>query len=253
MIEIEKIVKYYDDNLILDEVDLHLPKEKIIAFIGSNGAGKSTLLSIIGRTLQKNSGHVYIDEKEISKWKSQELAKRLSILQQSNNVLIKLTVEELISFGRFPHSQGKLTKVDQEKIEEAISYMGLETLRHSYLDELSGGQRQMAYIAMTLAQDSDYIFLDEPLNNLDMKHSVQIMKILRKLVTDLKKTILIVIHDINFVSCYSDYIIALKNGKIIAQGDNLEVIKKDILKEIYDIDIDIQTIDGKNICLYYGI
>jgi iron complex transport system ATP-binding protein len=253
MIEIEKIVKYYDKNLILDEIDLHLPKEKIIAFIGSNGAGKSTLLSIVGRTLQKNSGNIYIDEREISEWKNRELATRLSILQQSNNVLVKLTVEELVSFGRFPHSQGKLTELDYQKIEEAITYMGLESLRDCYLDELSGGQKQMAYIAMTLAQDSEYIFLDEPLNNLDMKHSVQIMKILKKLVTDLKKTILIVIHDINFVSCYSDYIIALKNGKIIAQGSNEEVMKSEILKQIYDIDIDIQCIGDKNICLYYGI
>lgn len=253
MIQVEKIVKYYDTNLILDEIDLQLPKEKIIAFIGSNGAGKSTLLSIIGRTLQKTSGNIYIDEKEISKWKSKDLSTRLSILQQSNNVLIKLTVEELVSFGRFPYSQGKLTKKDYEKIEEAILYMELDSLRNNYLDELSGGQRQMAYIAMTLAQDSEYIFLDEPLNNLDMKHSVQIMKILKKLVTDLKKTILIVIHDINFVSCYSDYIIALKNGKIIAQGSNEEVMKKEILKEIYGIDIDIHTIENQNICLYYGM
>lgn len=251
MIEVEKIVKAYGDHVVLNEADVHLPVGKVIAFIGSNGAGKSTLLSIIGRTLQKDSGEITIDGTELSKWKSQELAKRLAILKQSNHIMIRLTVEELVSFGRFPHTKGHLNEDDKQKIEEAIQYMGLESLRNAYLDELSGGQRQMAYIAMVIAQDSKYIFLDEPLNNLDMKHSVQIMKILKKLVKELNKTILVVIHDINFVSYYSDYIIALKDGKIIAEGDNKDIMKPDILKQVYDIDMDIREVNGKRICVYY--
>lgn len=252
MIQVNNIVKSYDDQTILNGIDLVLPKEKIIAFIGSNGTGKSTLLSIIGRTLNKDKGEVYIDNQELSTWKNIQLAKRLSILQQSQQTMMRLTIQELVEFGRFPHSQGKLNNEDHLKIDEAIDYLGLDHLRHRYLDELSGGQRQLAYIAMTLAQDSEYIFLDEPLNNLDMKHAIQIMKVLRRLVNELHKTILIVIHDINFVSYYSDYIIALKNGKIIAKGDKDEVLTSSVLKEIYDIDIDIQEIDGKKFCLYFG-
>lgn len=251
MIEVKQVTKIYDQSPVLNEIDVCLPEEKIISFIGSNGTGKSTLLSIIGRTLEKNGGQVYIDEIELSLWKSQELAKHLSILQQAQQSIVRLSVEELVEFGRFPHSQGRLSKEDQQHIDRAIAYLELDHLRTRYLDELSGGQRQLAYIAMVLAQDSHYIFLDEPLNNLDMKHATQIMKVLRKLVDELHKTVLVVIHDINFVSYYSDHIIALKEGKIIAQGSTDEIIRPEVLKEIYDIEMTIKEIDGKRFCLYF--
>ena len=251
MIRVNNIMKKYSDKVILENVNLKLPKKKIIAFIGSNGAGKSTLISIISRTLAKDKGEVFIDDKELKDWKTSELSKRLSILKQSNHLKIKLTVRELINFGRFPHSKGKLTEEDIKKVDEAIDYMDLRELEHRFLDELSGGQRQMAYIAMIIAQDTEYIFLDEPLNNLDMKHSVQIMKILRNLVDEYGKTIMIVIHDINFVSCYSDYIVALKDGKIVKQGNTEDIIKNSVLNSIYGIDMHIHEIDRRKFCLYY--
>ena len=151
--------------------------------------------------------------------KSSDIAKQLAILKQTNNINLRLTIEDLVSFGRFPYSKGNLTQTDRTFIDNAIAYMDLDDIRHQYIDSLSGGQRQRAYIAMTLAQDTDYILLDEPLNNLDMKHSVQIMQVLRKLATELNKTVVIVIHDINFASCYSDYIVAMKNGKLVHQGE----------------------------------
>ena len=251
MIRVNNILKKYSDKIILENINLELPKNKITAFIGSNGAGKSTLISIISRTLAKDSGEVFIDEKELKNWNTTELSKRLSILKQSNHLNIKLTVRELINFGRFPHSKGKLTKEDIKKVDEAIEYMDLSDLENRYIDELSGGQRQMAYIAMIIAQDTDYIFLDEPLNNLDMKHSVQIMKILRNLIDEHGKTIMIVIHDINFVSCYSDYIVALKNGKIIKQGNTEDIIQSKVLNTIYGMDMCIHEIDQRKFCLYY--
>lgn len=251
MISIKNISKKYGEKHVVDHVDLDIPKGKIIAFIGSNGAGKSTLISIISRTLSKNSGEVYIDEKELKEWKSKELSKRLSILKQSNYLNIRLTIKELVSFGRFPYSNGKLTKEDEKIVDDAISYMKLEDLQDRYLDELSGGQRQMAYIAMIIAQDTEYVFLDEPLNNLDMRHSVHIMKIIRKLVDDLGKTVMVVIHDINFVSCYADYIVAMKDGKIVEEGATENILKSNVLKEVYGMYIGIHQINGKNICLYY--
>lgn len=251
MIQVKQLSKQYEQHIVLDKIDLVLPKEQMIAFIGSNGAGKSTLLSIIGRTLHQNQGQVFLESLELSKWKNKDLAKRIAILHQSNSMTLRLSVEELVSFGRFPHSQGNLNAEDWVKIEEALSFMELEKLRHSYLDELSGGQRQMAFIAMVIAQDSEYIFLDGPLNNLDMKHSVQIMKILKRLVHELHKTVFVVIHDINFVSYYSDYIIALKDGKIVAEGKSEEVLTTSVLKEVYDIEIQIQKNHGKTVCLYY--
>lgn len=252
MISMKNLTKKYGNKRVVDEVELVLPKGKIIAFIGSNGAGKSTLISLISRTLSKDNGQVFIDDKELKEWKSKELAKRLSILKQTNHLNIRLTVRELVSFGRFPHSNGRITSEDEKYINDAIAYLGLEELQDRFLDELSGGQRQMAYIAMVIAQDTEYIFLDEPLNNLDMKHSVQIMKVIRRLVEELNKTVMVVIHDINFVSCYADYVIAMKNGKIVQSGNTSEIIESSVLEEVYGLNISVENIQGKNICLYYN-
>lgn len=151
MIKVDNIFKKYGEKEILSDVSLELPKKKIISFIGSNGAGKSTLLSIITRTLSRDSGDVVIENKNLEEWKTEELAKVLSILKQSNHLNIRLTVKELVSFGRYPYSKGKLTLEDEEKVEQAIEYMGLKNLENRFIDELSGGQRQMAYIAMVIA------------------------------------------------------------------------------------------------------
>ncbi len=129
--------------------------------------------------------------------------------------------------------------------------MKLTDIQHKYLDELSGGQRQRAYIAMVIAQNTEYILLDEPLNNLDMSHSVQMMKVLRNLCDDLGKTIVLVMHDINFASCYSDNIVALKNGKIEKVGTTNEIVQKEVLEEIYEMNFDIKEINGNKICVYF--
>lgn len=251
MVDIKGVFKSYNNKPVIDNVSLTIPKGKITSFIGPNGAGKSTLISMVSRLIAKDEGIITIDGEDISKVKENELAKKISILKQSNAMNVKLTVRELISFGRFPYSKGKLKKDDWAKIEEAIAYMELEDIQHKYLDELSGGQRQRAYIAMVLAQDTEYILLDEPLNNLDMRHAVQIMKTLRRLVNELGKTIVIVIHDINFASCYSDEIVALKDGRIVKQGRTCDVIDSCVLKEIYDMDIDIKEVDDQRICVYF--
>ncbi|WP_186578199.1 iron ABC transporter ATP-binding protein [Aquibacillus kalidii] len=252
MVEVKEITKRYGNQAVVDNVSISVPKGKITSFIGPNGAGKSTLLSIVSRLIAKDYGEVIIDDEEISTAKSGELAKKISILKQANHINVRLTVKELVSFGRFPYSQGRLTKEDKKFIEEAIAYMELEDIQDKFLDQLSGGQKQRAHIAMVIAQDTDYILLDEPLNNLDMKHSVQIMKVLRRLVDELGKTVIIVIHDVNFASVYSDYIVALKNGKIVKKGSTNEIINKEVLREVYDMDIQIQDIDQCRICLYFS-
>lgn len=251
MIEVKNITKIYGNKKVVDNVSLNIQEGKITSFIGPNGAGKSTLLSIMSRLLKRDSGEVLVDGKDILKWDNKELAKKIAILRQSNNINIRLTIRDLVSFGRFPHSQGNLKEEDHKYIDEAINYMQLKEFENRYLDELSGGQRQRAYIAMVIAQNSDYILLDEPLNNLDMKHSVEIMKILRKLCDELKKTVVIVIHDINFASCYSDYIVALKDGKLIKNGLAEETIQKEELENIYEIDFHIENINNRNICIYF--
>ncbi|RFA35030.1 iron ABC transporter ATP-binding protein [Virgibacillus dokdonensis] len=251
MVDIKNVFKSFNQKKVIEDVSLTIEKGKITSFIGPNGAGKSTLISMVSRLIAKDNGDISIDGKDIMQTKSNELAKKISILKQSNSINLKLTVRELVSFGRFPYSQGKLNDYDWEKVDEAIDYMELRDMQDKFLDQLSGGQRQRAHIAMVIAQDTEYILLDEPLNNLDMRHSVQIMKTLRNLVDELGKTVLIVIHDINFASCYSDNIVALKDGKVVKQGRACDVIDKCVLKDIYDMDIDIKDIDNKRICVYF--
>lgn len=251
MLEVKNIIKKYGENIILNNISFMLPENQITAVIGSNGSGKSTLISIMTRILEKNSGEILLDGKELKHWDTNELSKSISILKQSNTLNVKLTVNELVGFGRFPYSKGKLTDFDKKKISKALEYAKITHLKNRYLDELSGGQCQMAYIAMIIAQDTKYIFLDEPLNNLDMKHSVNLMKILKDLVENSKKTIVVVIHDINFVSVYADFIIGLKDKKILFKGSKNEGINDKVLYEIFDMNMRVKDIENKKVCIYY--
>jgi iron complex transport system ATP-binding protein len=252
MIEIKGLSKYFGKKPVVEDVTITIEPGTITSFIGPNGAGKSTLLSMVSRLLDADTGEVLLDKNNVQKWKSSEFAQRVSILKQSNYLNVRLTIRELVAFGRYPYSKGRLTDVDEKFIDQALEYMNLVDIQDNFLDELSGGQRQRAFIAMVIAQDTDYVLLDEPLNNLDMKHSVQIMKILRKLVDELGKTVVIVLHDINFASVYSDRIVALKEGKLVKNGPTHEIINSDALREIYDMDIPIQEQNGCRICVYFN-
>ena len=251
MIKLENLNKVFSENKVINNVTAEFEKGKVTSIIGPNGAGKSTLLSMASRLVNKDDGFVYINGKEIADWDNKDLAKKLAVLRQSNNVTMRFTVREMVSFGRFPYSQGKLTKDDLEVINNALTYLDLITIQHKYLDELSGGQRQLAYIAMVIAQNTDSIFLDEPLNNLDIKHSLQIMRNIQKLAHEMNKAVVVVIHDINFAACYSDVIIALKKGEIIASGRVEEVIQADVLESIYETPFNIVEVNGKRMCTYY--
>ena len=248
--QLKNVGKSFGNQAILEDIQLNISPSKFTAFIGPNGAGKSTLLSIMSRLLKKDQGVLSIKGKEIETWNSKELAKELTILKQKINYQSKLTVEELVSFGRFPYSQDRLTKEDFKKVEQALEYLDILDLRDRFIDTLSGGQLQRVFIAMVLAQDTDFILLDEPLNNLDIKQSISMMKILRSLVDDLGKTIIIVIHDINIASQYVDEIVAFKNGKVFYQGTTNQVMRKEILDPLYEMDITLSEINGKKVCIY---
>ncbi|MEK4967320.1 ABC transporter ATP-binding protein [Cytobacillus sp. FSL R7-0696] len=252
MIEIKGLTKRFNKKPVVEDVTVAIEPGTITSFIGPNGAGKSTLLSMVSRLLEADTGEVLLDQNDVTKWKSNEFAKRVSILKQANHINVRLTVRDLVEFGRYPYSKGRLNDADKKFVDQAIEYMNLSNMEDKFLDELSGGQKQRAFIAMVIAQDTDYVLLDEPLNNLDMKHSVQIMKILRKLVDDLGKTVVIVLHDINFASVYSDRIVALKDGKVVKNGLTEEIINSVALREIYDMDIPIQEQDGCRICVYFN-
>ena len=246
-----ELLKKYNGKTVVDGVSFELPKGKVISLIGPNGAGKSTVMGMISRLIAQDDGSVDFEGKDMSKWKSRDLARRLAILTQSNHVQMKLTVRELVAFGRFPYSGNRITAEDEEIIEKAIAYMELEEFEDRFIDELSGGQRQRAYIAMVIAQDTEYVLLDEPTNNLDIYHATNMMKIVRRLCDELGKTVILVLHEINYAAFYSDYICAFVDGKISKFGTVEEVMTKENLSEIYRVDFEILEIEGKPLSIYY--
>ena len=230
--KVVNLVKKYDGKTVVDSVSFEIPKGKVTSLIGPNGAGKSTVMGIISRLIARDSGEVSFEDRDISGWKSGELAKRLAILTQTNNIQMKLTVRELVTFGRFPYSAGRNTAEDEKIIDQALDYMELGPIQDQFIDELSGGQRQRAYIAMVIAQDTEYVLLDEPTNNLDIYHASNMMKIVRRLCDELGKTVILVLHEINYAAFYSDYICAFAGGKIVKMGTVEEVMTKENLAEI---------------------
>lgn len=247
---VKNLKKSYFGNVVVDDVSFEIPKGKITSFIGPNGAGKSTVISMISRLIKPDSGSVEFDGKSLNEWKSKDLAKNLAVLTQSNNLNIKLTIRELISFGRFPYSGGRLTKDDKKIIEKAIDDMELGSIAEKYIDEVSGGQRQRAFIAMILAQDTNFLMFDEPTNNLDIYHATAMMKNIERLSKEFGKTVVMVLHELNLASYYSDFVCAFKDGKIMQFGRSEEVMTSENLSKLYGVEFEVFCRNGKNICMY---
>ena len=239
MININGVKKTYGNEVAIGPLNIDIPKAGLTSLIGPNGAGKSTALLMIGRLLNMDEGQIKVANMNVSESKSEDLAKILTILRQENHFITKLTVRQLVGFGRFPHSKGRLTSNDEKVISKYIDFLGLSDLENRYLDELSGGQRQRAYVAMVLCQETEYVLLDEPLNNLDVARSVQMMEHLRHAADEFGRTILAVIHDINFAAKYSDRICALKDGKVSAFGTVEDIMKPETLSDIFETKIEI--------------
>jgi iron complex transport system ATP-binding protein len=251
MILANEVTKRYGDAVVVDCLSVTIPKGGITSIIGPNGAGKSTLLSMLARLLKMDGGSVTVGGLDVTATASDVIARRLAILRQDNHLSARLTVRDLVTFGRFPYSRGRPTLDDKRHVERALAYLDLGALADRYLDELSGGQRQRAFVAMVLCQDTDYVLLDEPLNNLDMKHAQSMMKTLRRATRDFGKTVVLVLHDINFASWYSDFVVALKDGRLAAAGSVDEVIREDMLRDIYGMEIQVHAVAGQRIALYY--
>jgi len=251
VIRLSDVTKSYGALRVLGPIDLEIPAGGVTALVGPNGAGKSTLLTIIGRLTAPTTGTVTVGGHDVAQTPGRELAKVVSILRQENHFVTRLTVRDLVGFGRFPHSAGRLTADDQRRIDEAIAFLGLEDLAHRYLDQLSGGQRQRAYVAMVLAQDTGYVLLDEPLNNLDMRHAVAMMARLRRAADELGKTIVIVIHDINFAAAYADRIIALSAGAVVHAGTPDEIMRDDILETVFGTPVRVRRDGDHPLAVYF--
>ena len=242
MIKLQNTRKWYGEEVKIGPLNIEIPKAGITALIGPNGAGKSTTLLMIGRLLKMDEGQITVANMDVAASKSEDLAKILTILRQENHFVTRLTVRQLVGFGRFPYTKGRLTREDEKIITKYIEFFQLNELEHRFLDELSGGQRQRAYVAMVLCQETDYVLLDEPLNNLDIARAVQMMEHLRIAANEFGKTIVTVLHDINFAAKYADRICAMKHGQIAAFGTVEEIMKPELLSDIFETKIDI--IDG---------
>lgn len=246
-----ELMKKYDGKTVVNSVSFEIPKGKVLSMIGPNGAGKSTVMGKISRLIAKDAGRIQFEKKDLAHWKSKELARKLAILTQHNQVQMKLTVRELVAFGRFPYSGNRLTAEDRGMIDKAIAYMELQGLEDRFIDELSGGQRQRAYIAMVIAQDTEYVLLDEPTNNLDIYHASNMMRTVRRLCDELGKTVILVLHEINYAAFYSDYICAFVDGQIAKFGTVAEVMNKETLSEIYKVNFEMLHINDRPLAVYY--
>ncbi|MDP9836546.1 iron complex transport system ATP-binding protein [Neorhizobium huautlense] len=249
MIRIEQVSLQYGAAEILKNVSLTIPKGGVTALIGPNGAGKSSLLSLISRLQSLQAGSITIDDLPVDTTPSREMAKKIAILRQDNQVGSRLTVKELVGFGRFPHNRGHVTQADADMVGEALKLFDLTDLAGRFLETLSGGQRQRALVAMAFCQDTDYLLLDEPLNNLDMYFSRELMRLLRWIADERGKTIVTVLHDINYGGGFSDRIIAMKHGQVVADGPPRELVTTETLRLIYGFDIPVTLIDGQPVAL----
>ncbi|WP_308779992.1 ABC transporter ATP-binding protein [uncultured Clostridium sp.] len=256
-IDIKDLKVGYDKKIIIEELSLTLEKGKVTSIIGSNGCGKSTLLKSIGRILKKEKGNIFLLDKDMNDMKSKEIAEKLAILSQNPTAPSQLKVEELVSYGRYPHRSNinKLSNGDKDKIEWALKATNTIEFRDRELSDLSGGQRQRVWLAMALAQDTDILLLDEPTTFLDMSHQLEVLNIVKKLNNNEGCTVVMVLHDINHAAKYSDFIVAMKDGKILYKDKPNSIMNKKVLKDIYNIDADLIKSENYNVplCLNYEL
>ncbi|WP_315771360.1 ABC transporter ATP-binding protein [Rhodococcoides kroppenstedtii] len=250
MITFSDVSKTYQGETVLGPVSGTIAAGGITSVIGPNGAGKSTLLSIMGRLLEPTTGTVTIGDAVVRDTATKDLARIVSVLRQDNTLTARVTIRELVSFGRFPHCGGRLTTRDHAQVDRALDFLHLDALAGRYLDQVSGGQRQRAFVAMVLAQDTPYVLLDEPLNNLDLKHSVAMMGHLRRAADELGRTIVLVVHDINFAAAWSDDIVAMRDGRIVVGGSAGDIMHEDILSDVFDTRVRVHAIDGTRTAVY---
>ena len=236
MIRIRNVGHQIAGQSILQGVDLDIPQGGLTALVGPNGAGKSTLLSLVARLQTLQSGQIEINGRDLGQISHGDLAQLLAILPQVLTSTHRISVQDLVGFGRYPYSRGRLGPKDREIIADVLESFELQEIRHRFLDTLSGGQRQRAYTAMAWAQDTEYLLLDEPLNNLDIAASRSLMSRLKTLAAQQGRTIVIVLHDINYAAGYADHIVAMKAGRVETVGPPAEVVSEAFLRAVFDTD-----------------
>ena len=241
-IEVKDLDVAYEQKYIIKNMNLEIPKGKITMIIGSNGCGKSTLLKTIARIITPKKGEIKLDGVSLKAQAPKEIAKKMAVLPQSPIVPSGLLVKELVSYGRFPYqsAMGGLKEKDIEMVNWAMKVTGIAEFSERSVDSLSGGQRQRAWIAMALAQETEILVLDEPTTYLDMAHQLEILMLLQKLNKEENRTIVMVLHELNNVTKFADYLIGVKEGEVVFRGKPLDVITNENLYTLYGIDAKLQ-------------
>ena len=259
ILQADKLTLQYGTRIIADKLDFSVDKSQIISIIGPNGSGKSTLLKSLGRLLKPTYGTVLLEGKDIHTMKPSDVARKMSILPQSSTAPSDMTVYDLVCYGRMPH-QGLFStpsSADKEKIEEALAETNTSKMRHRRLDTLSGGERQRAWLAMAIAQNPEILLLDEPTTYLDVKHQLDLMNLVYKLHETKKITVIMVLHDLNHAARFSNRLVAVKKGKIFADGLVNEVFTEEVLCNLYDVETSVMTLkqNGQEylVCFPYDI
>ncbi|RBW68039.1 ABC transporter ATP-binding protein [Bacillus taeanensis] len=255
-LEAKNLTLAYGESVIIDELDVSIPKGKVTVFIGSNGCGKSTLLRSMARLLKPQNGAVLLDGQAIASLPTREVAKKLAILPQTPTAPEGLTVMQLVKQGRYPYQSWlkQWSKKDEEAVKNALAVTNMSEFAERTVDSLSGGQRQRAWIAMTLAQDTDTILLDEPTTYLDLSHQIDILDLLFDLNQKEKRTIVMVLHDLNLACRYADHIVAVHDKKIYAHGKPEDIITPKLVKHVFGLRCQIgrDPIFGTPLCIPYG-
>jgi iron complex transport system ATP-binding protein len=251
----EKLQAGYEQHTVFQDLDFAVKEGKITTIIGPNGCGKSTLLKTMGRILKQKAGTVFLYNQDLQSLATREIAKKLTLLPQNPVGPNELTVEELVTYGRFPHlNQGQKSSIaDQKAIEWAMDITKTISFRHRELGSLSGGERQKVWLAMALAQETAILLLDEPTTYLDMVHQLEVLKIVQQLNRQRQCTIVMVLHDINHAARFSHEIVAMKEGHIVALGSPQEMITPEVLKQVFCIDarVMLDPRDGVPVCFSY--
>jgi iron complex transport system ATP-binding protein len=256
-IKVENLSIAYEESVIVENLNVSVPKGKITTIIGPNGCGKSTILKTIGRIMKPKNGMIYINGEDIKNISTKEIAKKMAVLPQTPQSPNGLTVGELVSYGRYPHQRGlgSLTSEDKEVVAWALEATKISEFEHRPIDSLSGGQRQRVWIAMALAQETDLILLDEPTTYLDLSHQLEVLELLYDLNKKQGCTIVMVIHDLNLAARFADYIIAIRKGKIISEGTPEIVMTHSVLKKTFNIDAEIlkDPRTHRPVCITYDL
>lgn len=238
----------YGKLQVLKGLDLTIPEGAITTLIGANGCGKSTLFNLMTKNLKPDEGSISLYGEDIASARIKDFAKQVAIVHQYNTAPSDLTVEKLVEYGRTPYHTIGLSpnpQEDEEKVKWALEITNTTDIKDKPVTDLSGGQKQRVWIAMALAQDTKVLFLDEPTTYLDVRYQLEILRLIRKLNREFGITVIMVLHDINQSLHYSDEIVAMKDGRIIAQGLPEKIITSDLVKQVYDVDLQIQQVDGK--------